>query len=125
MRVKDAKTKDISRPGSPQAIWPLIQALGADLYLQQAREGHRQSLGNGGTNLAEVATTWIQFGSRADTFFPDDGPVKDKAFRRYASNVERSLTLFDTTLQEWPDYISFLGRLLKVCDLVWLYDPTN
>ncbi|TAQ89772.1 hypothetical protein B7494_g1880 [Chlorociboria aeruginascens] len=43
----------------------------------------------------------------------DDPPSKDKAFRRYASGVERSLSLFDTALQEWADYISFLGRLLK------------
>ncbi|KAF2459587.1 Dopey, N-terminal-domain-containing protein [Lineolata rhizophorae] len=39
--------------------------------------------------------------------------VKDKTFRRYASGVERALLLFDTTEQEWADYISFLGRLLK------------
>ena len=39
---------------------------------------------------------------------------KDKAFRRYESNVERALALFDTPQQEWADYISFLGRLLKV-----------
>ncbi|KAL1617211.1 hypothetical protein SLS54_007988 [Diplodia seriata] len=38
---------------------------------------------------------------------------KDKAFRRYESNVERALALFDTPQQEWADYISFLGRLLK------------
>jgi hypothetical protein len=39
---------------------------------------------------------------------------KDRAFRRYASGVERALSLFDTAQQEWADYISFLGRLLKV-----------
>jgi Dopey, N-terminal len=38
---------------------------------------------------------------------------KDKAFRRYAAGVERALGLFDTTLQEWADYISFLSRLHK------------
>ncbi|KAI9701961.1 MAG: hypothetical protein M1836_001305 [Candelina mexicana] len=38
---------------------------------------------------------------------------KDKSYRRYTSNVERALSLFDNTLQEWADYISFLGRLLK------------
>ncbi|KAL9101540.1 MAG: hypothetical protein Q9163_003216 [Psora crenata] len=38
---------------------------------------------------------------------------KDKNFRRYASAVERALSLFDTALQEWADYISFLGRLSK------------
>ena len=43
---------------------------------------------------------------------------KDKGYRRYASNVERALSLFDTALQEWADYIAFLGRLLKVkCQL--------
>jgi len=44
---------------------------------------------------------------------PEEGPRKDKSFRRYASNVERALSLFDTALQEWADYIAFLGRLLK------------
>ncbi|KAK7522662.1 cellular morphogenesis regulator dopa [Phyllosticta citriasiana] len=44
----------------------------------------------------------------------EDGSFKkDKAFRRYESNVERALALFDTPQQEWADYISFLGRLLK------------
>ncbi|KAF2196132.1 cellular morphogenesis regulator dopa [Delitschia confertaspora ATCC 74209] len=38
---------------------------------------------------------------------------KDKGFRRYASGVERALALWDTAQQEWADYISFLGRLLK------------
>lgn len=42
---------------------------------------------------------------------------KDKAYRRYAAGVERALSLFDTALQEWADYISFLGRLLKVIPL--------
>jgi hypothetical protein len=48
------------------------------------------------------------------TSWLDEPPSKDKAFRRYASGVERSLSLFDTALQEWADYISFLARLLKV-----------
>lgn len=39
---------------------------------------------------------------------------KDKNYRRYASTVERALSLFDNALQEWADYISFLSRLLKV-----------
>jgi hypothetical protein len=39
---------------------------------------------------------------------------KDKHYRRYASSVERALSLFDNALQEWADYISFLSRLLKV-----------
>ena len=37
----------------------------------------------------------------------------DKPYKRYASNVERALSSFDSALQEWADYISFLGRLLK------------
>lgn len=41
---------------------------------------------------------------------------KDKNYRRYAAGVERALSLFDTALQEWADYISFLSRLLKVHD---------
>ncbi|KAJ5081607.1 hypothetical protein NUU61_009871 [Penicillium alfredii] len=43
-----------------------------------------------------------------------DGSLKkDKNYRRYASSVERALSLFDNALQEWADYISFLSRLLK------------
>ncbi|KAI1172461.1 putative regulator of reproduction dopa [Nemania sp. FL0916] len=38
---------------------------------------------------------------------------KDKQYRKYASGVERALSLFDTALEEWADYISFLSRLLK------------
>ncbi|KAL2154331.1 hypothetical protein VTH82DRAFT_3007 [Thermothelomyces myriococcoides] len=38
---------------------------------------------------------------------------KDKHYRKYASGIERALSLFDTALQEWADYISFLNRLLK------------
>ncbi|EPS33880.1 hypothetical protein PDE_08842 [Penicillium oxalicum 114-2] len=43
-----------------------------------------------------------------------EGSLKrDKTYRRYASSVERALSLFDNALQEWADYISFLSRLLK------------
>ncbi|KAK4252286.1 Dopey, N-terminal-domain-containing protein [Corynascus novoguineensis] len=42
-----------------------------------------------------------------------EAPPKDKHYRKYASGVERALSLFDTALQEWADYISFLNRLLK------------
>ena len=38
---------------------------------------------------------------------------QDKSYRRYASGIERALGSFDGTRLEWPDYISFLGRLLK------------
>jgi hypothetical protein len=47
----------------------------------------------------------------------EDEPPKDKHYRKYASGIERALALFDTTLQEWADYISFLNRLLKVGSL--------
>lgn len=43
----------------------------------------------------------------------DGGPVKDKTTRRYAAGIDRALSLFDSALQEWADYISFLSRLLK------------
>ncbi|ORY65960.1 putative regulator of reproduction dopa [Pseudomassariella vexata] len=43
----------------------------------------------------------------------EEPPLKDKAYRKYASGVERALSLFDTALLEWADYISFLSRLLK------------
>ncbi len=46
--------------------------------------------------------------------FAEDEPPKDKYYRKYASGIERALSLFDTALQEWADYISFLNRLLKV-----------
>ncbi|KAI1820779.1 putative regulator of reproduction dopa [Xylaria intraflava] len=43
----------------------------------------------------------------------DDAAPNDKHYRKYASGVERALALFDTALEEWADYISFLTRLLK------------
>ncbi|KAF9879215.1 hypothetical protein CkaCkLH20_03448 [Colletotrichum karsti] len=43
----------------------------------------------------------------------EEAPSRDKQYRKYASGVERALTLFETALQEWADYISFLNRLLK------------
>ncbi|KAK3341517.1 Dopey, N-terminal-domain-containing protein [Lasiosphaeria hispida] len=43
----------------------------------------------------------------------EDTAPKDKSYRKYASGVDRALSLFDTALQEWADYISFLNRLLK------------
>ncbi|KAM0471433.1 hypothetical protein ACHAPX_009346 [Trichoderma viride] len=42
-----------------------------------------------------------------------DAPAKDKAYRRYAGGVDKALLLFETALEEWADYISFLNRLLK------------
>lgn len=44
----------------------------------------------------------------------EEAPIKDKAYRRYALGVEKALALFETTLEEWADYISFLNRVLKV-----------
>lgn len=53
----------------------------------------------------------------------DEPLARDKAFRKYATGVDRALSLFETALQEWADYISFLNRLLKVCLLLprWPY----
>lgn len=51
----------------------------------------------------------------------EDTPIKDKHYRKYASGVERALSLFDTALEEWADYISFLSRLLKVSFITFLY----
>lgn len=42
-----------------------------------------------------------------------ESSTNDKALRRYVAGVDRVLGLFDTALQEWADYISFLSRLLK------------
>ncbi|KAL8835000.1 MAG: hypothetical protein Q9170_003490 [Blastenia crenularia] len=48
----------------------------------------------------------------------DDVPTKaDKATRRYAAGIDRALTLFDNALQDWADYLPFLGRLLKALQL--------
>ena len=54
-----------------------------------------------------------------DTFVPalEEPRLKDKPHRRYASSIERALALFDAARLEWPDYISFLGKLLKVRSL--------
>lgn len=38
----------------------------------------------------------------------------DKALRRYGGTIERALNSWEVSLQEWADYIAFLGRLLKV-----------
>ncbi|KJZ80606.1 hypothetical protein HIM_00456 [Hirsutella minnesotensis 3608] len=43
----------------------------------------------------------------------DEQPTKDKAYRKYATGIEKALLLFETALEEWADYISFLNKLLK------------
>jgi Dopey, N-terminal len=43
---------------------------------------------------------------------------KDKGFRRYASAVKTVLATFETSIEEWADYISFLGRLHKVGNIL-------
>ncbi|KAK9465276.1 Dopey, N-terminal-domain-containing protein [Lipomyces arxii] len=37
---------------------------------------------------------------------------KDPKYKRYAANIDRALTLFES-VEEWADYISFLGKLLR------------
>ncbi|KAF4344763.1 dopey [Fusarium beomiforme] len=43
----------------------------------------------------------------------EDYAIKDKSYRKYAHGVDRALALFETALEEWADYISFLNKLLK------------
>lgn len=57
-------------------------------------------------NSESSTRSWLVRG-KEETF------KKNKNYRRYASSVERALSLFDSELQEWADYISFLSRLLK------------
>ncbi|KAI2467227.1 putative regulator of reproduction dopa [Annulohypoxylon bovei var. microspora] len=70
--------------------------------------GPRRSLSpdSSGPNTPTVRQWRNQLGA-------EDTPTKDKHYRKYASGVERALSLFDTALEEWADYISFLSRLLK------------
>ncbi|GIZ38144.1 hypothetical protein CKM354_000156700 [Cercospora kikuchii] len=37
----------------------------------------------------------------------------DKSLRRYAANIERALSTWEISPEEWADYIAFLARLLK------------
>lgn len=50
----------------------------------------------------------------ANIWWTDELPAQDKTYRKYAHGVDRALVLFETALEEWADYISFLNRLLKV-----------
>ncbi|KAF2723390.1 hypothetical protein K431DRAFT_220007 [Polychaeton citri CBS 116435] len=44
----------------------------------------------------------------------EDGLFKsDKSLRRYATAIERTLNTWQTSPEDWADYIAFLGRLLK------------
>lgn len=43
----------------------------------------------------------------------------DPKFKKYTQAVEKCLATFDS-VHEWADFISFLGKLLKV-GLDWLY----
>ncbi|PWW78348.1 hypothetical protein C7212DRAFT_281404 [Tuber magnatum] len=44
----------------------------------------------------------------------DEVTRKDPKYKRYSTTIDRALSLFESySLQEWADYISFLGRLLK------------
>jgi hypothetical protein len=50
---------------------------------------------------------------------PTEITRKDPKYRRYSATIDRALSLFETySLQEWADYISFLGRLLKVTKIL-------
>ncbi|KAK5172860.1 uncharacterized protein LTR77_002980 [Saxophila tyrrhenica] len=43
----------------------------------------------------------------------DDALKADKGLRRYGVAIERALSSWEISPQEWADYIAFLGRLLK------------
>ncbi|EME40020.1 hypothetical protein DOTSEDRAFT_56330 [Dothistroma septosporum NZE10] len=44
----------------------------------------------------------------------EDGLFKaDKSLKRYAAIIDRALATWEISPEEWADYISFLGRLLK------------
>ena len=59
------------------------------------------------------------------TRHPEDYAIKDKSYRKYAHGVDRALVLFETALEEWADYISFLNKLLKVQFILKPYDSQN
>ncbi|KAK9372385.1 Dopey, N-terminal-domain-containing protein [Lipomyces chichibuensis] len=42
----------------------------------------------------------------------DSARKKDPKYKRYAANIDRALVLFER-VEEWADYISFLGKLLR------------
>ncbi|KAK9453351.1 Dopey, N-terminal-domain-containing protein [Dipodascopsis uninucleata] len=42
----------------------------------------------------------------------DSSRKKDPKYKRYAANIDRALSLFES-VEEWADYISFLGKLLR------------
>lgn len=68
----------------------------------------RQNLGDGMYVASTLCTVRYSL-----TVSLEGVDTKDKGYRRYVANVERALASFETTQQEWADYISFLGRLLK------------
>lgn len=39
---------------------------------------------------------------------------KDSRYKKYVQQVERILQSFDREVNEWADFIAFLGKLLKV-----------
>jgi hypothetical protein len=40
---------------------------------------------------------------------------KQPKYRKYVQTMERVLQSFDT-IAEWPDMITFLAKLIRVCD---------
>ena len=107
---------------SPRRIpqWPLTPVPDAAPSPPRALAESRPSRDNGGTNWAQVSSLILDPASSSVSKLTEyvrhleEAPTKDKAYRKYASGVDRALSLFETALQEWADYISFLNRLLKV-----------
>lgn len=96
-------------------LWRLIRALQPCRDLPKALGETPPSLDNGATSLEAVCDD-TYYGSQGFVliYVTEESPIKDKAFRRYAAGVEKALSLFETALEEWADYISFLNRVLKV-----------
>ena len=46
---------------------------------------------------------------------------KDYRYKKYVQQVERILQSFDKEVNEWADFIAFLGKLLKVIKLELAY----
>ena len=43
-----------------------------------------------------------------------DKNKKDPRYRKYESQIERTLSSFEKEINEWADFITFLDKLLKV-----------
>lgn len=101
-----------------QESWPLSPALAMCLGHQPALDGplpHRDGIRS--VEVQRPPHCLIPFRILSLTVICIDDPLlKDKSYRKFQSTMDKVLATFDGNLQEWADYISFLSRLLKVCE---------